>query len=84
MRSGLIVAWCVGEGDAVREGDDLVEITTTKATNVLAAERDGVLLRILAPAGAELAVGAPLAVLGEAGDCVKDMDQLTAGLGETA
>lgn len=51
-------------------GDVLAEIETEKAVVELAAEEAGVLVRRLAAEGATVEVGAPVAVLGEAGEDV--------------
>jgi pyruvate dehydrogenase E2 component (dihydrolipoamide acetyltransferase) len=51
-------------GDEVAVGDELVEIETDKATMTYEADTSGT-LRILAPEGETLPVGAPIAQLGE-------------------
>ncbi|MBC7291656.1 MAG: 2-oxo acid dehydrogenase subunit E2 [Actinotalea sp.] len=58
------------EGARVAVGDVLAEIETEKAVVELAAEEAGVLVRRLAAEGATVEVGAPVAVLGEAGEDV--------------
>ncbi len=63
MTEGKILGWLKHEGDAVAAGDELLEIETTKITNVMEAGETGMLRRIVAPAGASLAVGGLLAVL---------------------
>jgi len=63
-----IERWVKQEGDAVARGDVLCEITTDKATLEVESYYTGTLLKILAPAGAELPVGALIAVIGEAGE----------------
>ena len=65
MEEGAIVEWHVGEGDRVAEGDELVDIETTKITNVYEAHTDGLIRRIVAKPGQTLPVGALIAVMAE-------------------
>jgi pyruvate dehydrogenase E2 component (dihydrolipoamide acetyltransferase) len=66
MTEGTVAEWMVGEGDRVKRGDTICLIETAKITNVVVAENDCVILRVLAPAGEDvLPVGALLAVFGD-------------------
>ncbi len=65
MEEGKIVEWWVSEGAAVREGDDLVDIETSKITNVCEAHTGGVLRRIVAQPEETLPVGALIGVLAD-------------------
>jgi pyruvate dehydrogenase E2 component (dihydrolipoamide acetyltransferase) len=51
MTKGVIVGWLVGEGEAVKKGQPILEIETDKAVNEVEAPADGVLERILYPEG---------------------------------
>lgn len=64
MEEGTVVSWLVADGDQVSRGEEFVEIETDKAQMPFEAEQEGV-LRHLVPAGTTLAVGAPLATIGE-------------------
>lgn len=66
MQEGAIVDWCQAEGAAVAEGDDLVDIETSKITNVFESPAAGVLRRIIAQPGETLPVGALIGVLADA------------------
>jgi propionyl-CoA carboxylase alpha chain len=55
---GLVLAIAVGAGEAVKAGDPLAVIEAMKMENVLRAERDGVVKRILVKPGDSLAVDA--------------------------
>ena len=44
MEEGTVSQWVKHEGDAVKAGDVLLEITTDKLTNAVTREHDGVLL----------------------------------------
>jgi pyruvate dehydrogenase E2 component (dihydrolipoamide acetyltransferase) len=63
MEEGTIVRWLKADGDAVRRGDEIVEIETDKATMAYEAEADGT-LSILVNEGTTAAVGTPIATIG--------------------
>lgn len=65
MTEGTIVTWLVAEGDVVAKGDEVVEIETSKLTNVVEATGAGILRRIVLAEGATAPVGALAAVLAE-------------------
>jgi pyruvate dehydrogenase E2 component (dihydrolipoamide acetyltransferase) len=54
MEEGSIVEWCKNEGDAIQKGDVLALVETDKATMEIEAERAGVLVGPLAPAGEDI------------------------------
>lgn len=66
MTEGKVVGWLKREGEAFAEGEELLEIETTKITNVFEAPAAGILRRIVAPAGTSLPIGGLLAVAAEA------------------
>ena len=68
MTEGKIAKWNKKEGDAVKSGDALAEVETDKATLDVEAYDPGTLLKILAPAGSVVKIGAPIAIVGKAGD----------------
>ncbi|WP_337995608.1 pyruvate dehydrogenase complex dihydrolipoamide acetyltransferase [Oleispirillum naphthae] len=69
MTEGTLAKWNVKEGDAVSSGDVLAEIETDKATMELEAVDEGVIGKILIPAGtAGVAVNTPIALLLEEGE----------------
>src|SRR5260370_10294918 len=72
MTEGKILGWLKQEGDSFTEGEELLEIETTKITNVFEAPEGGTLRRILAASGATLPIGALLAVA--APDSVPDAE----------
>jgi pyruvate dehydrogenase E2 component (dihydrolipoamide acetyltransferase) len=63
MTEGKVVGWLKQQSQRFAEGEELLEIETTKITNVVEAEQSGTLRRIVASAGATLPVGALLAVV---------------------
>ncbi|MEM8921769.1 MAG: biotin/lipoyl-containing protein, partial [Pseudomonadota bacterium] len=74
MEEGKIVEWWVVQGASVKEGDDLVDIETSKITNVCEAHVDGVLRRIVAQPDETLPVGALIGVFAEDGVADADID----------
>src|SRR3954447_23109330 len=70
MEEGVLQAWHKKEGDPVGVDDLLAEVETDKATMEFRAFDKGTLLKILVPAGSNVKLGQPVAVLGEAGEDV--------------
>jgi len=69
MEEGGLSKWLKKEGDAVKSGDVIAEIETDKATMEVEASDDGIMGKILVPAGtAGVKVNTPIAVLLEEGD----------------
>jgi pyruvate dehydrogenase E2 component (dihydrolipoamide acetyltransferase) len=62
MTEGKVLEWLKAEGEDYRAGEELLEIETSKITNVFEASEPGRLRRILARDGATLPIGALLAV----------------------
>jgi pyruvate dehydrogenase E2 component (dihydrolipoamide acetyltransferase) len=63
MKSGKIIEWFVSEGDEISKGDDVVDIETDKIAGTLESPVEGLLRRVIAEPGADLPVGAVLAVV---------------------
>lgn len=72
MTVGTLVKWLKKEGDAVKFGDLLAEIETDKATMEFESFADGVILKLYAAAGSQVAIGAPLCAVGAAGEAAPD------------
>jgi pyruvate dehydrogenase E2 component (dihydrolipoamide acetyltransferase) len=67
MTEGAVTAWLVEEGATLREGDEILEIETTKITNVYESPAAGTLRRRVVAAGETVPVGALLGVVADAG-----------------
>src|SRR4051794_39499128 len=67
VTEGIVLEWHVAEGDAVKEGDTIVEVSTDKVDAEVPAPMDGVITKIVAQVDDEVPVGAPLAEM-EAGE----------------
>jgi pyruvate dehydrogenase E2 component (dihydrolipoamide acetyltransferase) len=74
MTVGTVANWLKNEGDAIESGDVIAEIETDKATMELEAFDDGILLKQIAKAGEQVAIGAPIAAIGEEGEEVEVPD----------
>ena len=70
MEEGTLSKWVKHEGDAVKTGEVVAEITTDKLTNELTSEQDGVLLKIVAQEGDDIPVKGTLAWIGQPGEAV--------------
>jgi 2-oxoglutarate dehydrogenase E1 component len=66
VTEGIVLEWHVAEGDAVSEGDTVVEVSTDKVDAEVPAPMDGVITKLIAQVDDEVPVGAPLAEM-EAG-----------------
>ncbi len=70
MEEGTILQWFVSEGDAVVEGQPLVEVETDKASVTYESEHDGTVLALGAQVGDSVAVGAVMVTIGAPGEAV--------------
>ena len=70
MKEGKILKWLKNEGDKVSSGDAIAEVETDKSNLEVEAYDDGILLKILVPAGETALVGAPIAFIGAKGEAV--------------
>jgi pyruvate dehydrogenase E2 component (dihydrolipoamide acetyltransferase) len=73
MEEGTIVTWSKKEGDPVKVGDVLAEIETDKANMEMEALGNGVLRKVLVPAGGKAPVGALIGVIADPGEDIKAM-----------
>ncbi len=68
MESGKIIKWLKKEGDRVQSGDILAEVETDKADVEMEAFGNGILRKILVPAGEKADVGALIGVIADPND----------------
>ncbi|EDQ32779.1 Pyruvate/2-oxoglutarate dehydrogenase complex [Hoeflea phototrophica DFL-43] len=74
MEEGTLSKWLKNEGDKVVSGDVIAEIETDKATMEVEAVDEGVVGKIMVPAGTEnVKVNAVIAVLLEEGESASDI-----------
>ncbi len=78
MTEGKVVQWLKPPGASFVPGEELLEIETSKITNVVEADAAGTLTRIVAPEGATLPIGALLAVIASPGTSAAEIDAFVA------
>ena len=74
MTEGKVVQWLKQPGASFAPGEELLEIETSKITNVVEADAAGTLTRIVAPEGTTLPIGALLAVIAPADTPAAEID----------
>ncbi|MDY3281325.1 dihydrolipoyl dehydrogenase [Dysosmobacter sp.] len=70
MEEGTVSKWVKHEGDEVKVGDVLVEITTDKLTNEVVSEVEGTMLKIVAQEDEDVPVKGTLAWIGKPGEAI--------------
>lgn len=84
MEEGVLATWHKKEGDSVEVDDLLADVETDKATMEFRAFDKGTLLKLLVPAGSEVKLGQPVAILGKPGEDISSLvAQATAAPGGT-
>lgn len=83
MKTGLVVAWLKRAGEAVQQGEPIVEIESEKATNEVESPASGTMRWIGVQEGDSAPVGDPLAVIAAPGETLSD-EQVEALLREDA
>jgi pyruvate dehydrogenase E2 component (dihydrolipoamide acetyltransferase) len=68
MEEGTVLKWLKSVGDEVSRGEPLVEIETDKANMTYEADTDGVLVELVANEGDTVALGEPIARIGDASE----------------
>lgn len=81
MQDGTIVRWLKREGDAVAEGEPIVEVETAKLQTELESTASGILTRIVAGEGEIVPIRGVLCVIGEPGEGSADAAATAAGDG---
>ncbi|MEI6574427.1 MAG: pyruvate dehydrogenase complex dihydrolipoamide acetyltransferase [Alphaproteobacteria bacterium] len=82
MERGNLAKWLKKEGDKVKSGDIIAEIETDKATMEVEAVDEGILAKILVPAGSQdVAVNEVIALIADEGE---DVASIAAGSASAA
>jgi len=63
IEEGTVLRWLKGEGEAVKQGEPIVEIETAKATQEVESPVSGTLTKILLAEGETAEVNAEIAVI---------------------
>ncbi|GBQ79903.1 branched-chain alpha-keto acid dehydrogenase subunit E2 [Acetobacter malorum DSM 14337] len=78
MTEGKLASWTLSPGDAVREGDEVADIETSKITSGYESPASGILRKQVAQAGETLPVGALLGVVADAEASDEEIDAFIA------
>jgi pyruvate dehydrogenase E2 component (dihydrolipoamide acetyltransferase) len=78
MTEGMVAQWNVAEGAEIKAGDEVVEIETTKITNVYESPVSGTLRRLVVAEGETIPVRGLLAVVADAAATDADIDAFIA------
>jgi pyruvate dehydrogenase E2 component (dihydrolipoamide acetyltransferase) len=82
--SAVLASWPVAENVPFSANDVIATIETDKAAIDVEAETDGVIVRTLVSAGADVPVGEAIALLATPGETVDDVDAALSALGASA
>lgn len=72
MTEGVISKWFKKEGDSIKEGEALFEVTTDKLTNEIEADCSGIVLKLCAEEGDAIPCTEPVAYIGQAGEKIEE------------
>ncbi len=84
MEEGTIGEWFVKEGDAVKAGQPIANVSSEKLNNEATAPQDGVVAKLLLGEGDTLPCGEPIAILAVNGESVDASGVSAAGNGVAA
>jgi pyruvate/2-oxoglutarate dehydrogenase complex dihydrolipoamide acyltransferase (E2) component len=73
MEEGTVTRWFKNEGDEVKVGDPLFEVTTEKLTNTIEADTDGILRKIVVETDETVNCLELLAVIADADEDISDL-----------
>ncbi len=79
MVEGTVTTWNKAEGEHIFKGDELFEMESDKIVNVWESPVEGVLRRVLVPAGETHAVGALLGIIASEAVEERDIDAFITG-----
>ena len=80
LTEGEIVRWLVKEGEAIKEGQPLVEVETDKALAEIPSPKTGVILKILAKEKEIVKVGQVIVIFGEKGESLAPPSKPSVGV----
>ncbi|MEX2447516.1 MAG: lipoyl domain-containing protein [Solirubrobacterales bacterium] len=79
VTEGIVLEWHVAEGDFVKEGDTVVEVSTDKVDAEVPAPADGTITKLVAAVDDEVPVGAVLAEMEPGEGASEGSDRSAAG-----
>ena len=83
MQEGTVVRWLKAEGSQIEMGEAIAEIETDKAVVEFESYASGIVHKILVSEGTTVPVGQPIAIVGEPGEQVPEVETATAKQPET-
>jgi len=75
MESGFIEKWFKKEGEKVKEGEPLLEVSSEKITNEVLSPVSGSFFKIIGKEKEEIKVGTVIAIIGEEGEKVEEIKE---------
>jgi 2-oxoglutarate dehydrogenase E2 component (dihydrolipoamide succinyltransferase) len=75
IMEGTILTWLKKEGDKIEQDESVLEVATDKVDTEVPATHSGILKKIIAPAGAVIEVGKPIALIATGADAQHDAPQ---------
>jgi len=73
MVEGTLTKWLKKEGDVLKNGDQIAEIETDKATQDVECFEDGVLLKVTVAEGGVVPVGGTICIVGKPGEDISSL-----------
>ena len=70
MAEGTLLRWLISEGDQLAQGDVIAEIETDKATIEVESQFSGVVRKLVVEEGSSVPIGAPIAIVADAGESI--------------
>jgi pyruvate dehydrogenase E2 component (dihydrolipoamide acetyltransferase) len=70
METGILSSWIKAVGDTVKKGESICDIETEKLVTAVECMTEGVMLAHIGEVGEEYAVGAPICIIGQAGESI--------------
>jgi pyruvate dehydrogenase E2 component (dihydrolipoamide acetyltransferase) len=83
MEEGTVLQWLKAVGDEIAVGDELVEVETDKANMAYESDVAGTLTQILVDEGETVAIGTPIARVGDSGEGSEASAEDERGTGES-
>lgn len=74
MKEGTVNKWLKKEGESVKKGEALFEVSTDKINNEIESPGDGILRKIIVPAETKVGVSTLLGIIGEANEDISGFE----------
>jgi pyruvate dehydrogenase E2 component (dihydrolipoamide acetyltransferase) len=75
MKEGRVDRWLKKVGDIVKKGEEIVEVSTDKITNVVESPNDGILAKILVNEGEIVPVATPIGIITAEGEKLEEVEK---------